>query len=127
MAKLEGQNGVLKAVMEYDGLQALSFHGPEMARVRDAVLQLHMTVNITEFEWKQLADPLDYRYEFTVTDGRVWRQTLRFDSPTDPTMDWSDITGVWRVSEFVAHRDLRDLMVELQQGVGLTKCKVTIL
>jgi hypothetical protein len=132
MGKLEGSDGALKAVLEYDGLpvgvdQNLSFHGPEMTQLRNAILTLHTAVGITEFEWKQLADPLDYRYEFTVTDGRVWRQTFRFAVPGNPTMTFADVAGVWRTSECVSHRALWELMVTLRNMLEVTKCKVTIL
>ena len=128
MTKLEGENGVLKAVMEYDGLQALSFHGPEMSALRDAVVKLHMAVALTLVEWKQtVADPLVYRYEFTTLDGRLWQQRVTFDQPTNPAIAMDELAGEWRVSEFVPHIPMRDLFFKYRNAFGLTKAKVTIL
>ena len=62
----------------------------------------------------------DYDYEFTLKDGRRWRQKIRVDLPAEPSMSFGP-TGFFTLSEFVPHRPVRDVLVALIQTFGVRK------
>ena len=62
-----------------------------------------------------------YPYEITLTDGRKWKQEVIFDAgnlTAEPHMTF-DVKDEWRVSEFAAHRPIRDIVVRMVQRHGL--------
>jgi len=77
----------------------------------------------------EVDDPVNghpmYKYRFTHRDGRKWRQVIIMDDPNDPGMTFSNAGDPWRLSEFMAHREVRDLVIGLIRTHGLTKLEVT--
>lgn len=56
--------------------------------------------------------PKVFEYKILAVDGRVWKQTITFDTPRDPKMTFN-ISDEWRLSEFSNQRDVRDTFVIL--------------
>lgn len=68
---------------------------------------------------------LIYRYRIWLTDSRIWDQTLTFANAadSDPILSFSVSPG-WKLSEFMPHRDLRDQVILLRNGSGLSSLRV---
>lgn len=70
------------------------------------------------------AMPRVYQYKIEAIDGRLWRQTLSFDSPNDPLFTDFNIPDEWRFSEFSQQRDVRAALIRVA-GVHDTLEKIT--
>lgn len=85
---------------------------PVINDIMRAARALNAVVPLGKLKLTQDAnEPTEYEYEFTALDGRKWQQRFRADS-IDPLMNF-DVSDYWRVSEFAAHRPVRDLLVGL--------------
>ena len=77
-----------------------------------AILAMHAIVPLTRVQVNATdlpATPADYK--ITAVDGRIWRQKL-LDATTDPPMTFTH-NDAWKLSEFEAHRAIRDAAVDL--------------
>lgn len=100
----------------------------ELARVVSMLLALKERLAVLS----RLACVLDqpppspsYNYEMELTDGRRWRQVIQFNGPpSDPEMTF-EVDNAWRLSEFMYHRDIRLLCVELIEKYEMEKLEVT--
>lgn len=68
--------------------------------------------DIELFEVKPGVNENEYSYKFRHVDGRVWNQVLEIPEIGDVKMTF-DIADKWAVSEFAAHREVRDLVISL--------------
>lgn len=91
----------------------------EVSGLTALVDRFNRTVPLSLFRvWLTSPDTHTFTYRFTATDGRLWQQTLRFDTDADPKMTFSVPDG-WRASEFSIHREIRDIVVRLISKHGL--------
>ena len=60
---------------------------------------------------KDVATTNEYRYSMTAIDGRKWKQRFRMDA-ADALMNFN-IDDYWRLTEFIIHRNLRDLLIAI--------------
>lgn len=65
-----------------------------------------------------------FTYRIELKDGRVWSQTLEFDSAADPKMTF-DVPNQWRLSEFQLQRSIRDQIVAIVPALGITEIRWT--
>lgn len=77
---------------------------------------IHKTVSLTRlvFELTLVGPPAEFLYKLIAVDGRVWKQTIKFDNPTNPLMTFS-VVDLWRLSEFSSQRTLRNNLIALVQ------------
>jgi hypothetical protein len=90
-----------------------------------ALRTLHAAVAMDKFDLKQ-AGGLTYTYELKALDGRHFDQVLNFDQINNPGMTF-DVDDYWHVTEFVAHRALRDVCVKMVGDMLVTEIKVKFL
>ena len=90
---------------------------------------MHTTsIQLKEFRAQNSnAFPLVYSYVIEANDGRIWAQTLIFKdsfSDTNPGMTFA-ITEPWKFSEFVKHREVRDVVIAIINAIQATdiRCK----
>jgi hypothetical protein len=89
-------------------------------------LLMHLIVGIktplVRIEWTREAvgPPAQYEYKIVTQDGRIWRQEVLFDSPTDPGMTFH-VNDYWREgSEFAPLRPLRTKLIDMTRRFGIT-------
>lgn len=70
-------------------------------------------------------DSSTYNYRVWLTDGRLWQQTVTFagDPDPDPGMTFN-VPVPWKLTEFAALRDLRNLAVEWRNFYGCTSLRL---
>lgn len=91
-------------------IEGLSVDTPVVIEIVKAARALHSVAPLGKVKLtKHGAGVQEFDYEFTALDGRTFKQILKIDS-IDPLMNF-DVTDMWRVSEFIAHRAVRDLLV----------------
>lgn len=69
-----------------------------------------------------------WEYFLRLHDGRIWRQTINMDQPSDPLLTFNIPAG-WRMSEFFPHRLLRDGAIALivsHGAMGLTELRIEL-
>lgn len=101
------------------GATAMSY--PELSALLGITMAVRSMVPLERFKFERDAnDPLVYDYRIWLTGGRIWKQTLSFVGATDsnPTMTF-DVAPGWKLSEFAAHRELRDAMVRMRNRYDL--------
>lgn len=98
---------------------AMSRHASTLV---DLLNEASKRVPLQHLLWKLVPNtsPPEYRYEFTTTDGRLWKQVIVFDGQdVDPPMDFT--TGRFRQrSEFSHFRALRDHLVVMRNAYDLS-------
>lgn len=70
------------------------------------------------------ADLYDYIWE--ASDGRIWRQTLRFVAGVPARQTFDVRAPGFTLDEFAAHRVVRDDVLVLRQHHGVTELRVEI-
>lgn len=106
---------------------ASSFEPGTLSLLVSLVNRAHQRVPMTKIEFKRdgVDVPPAYKYSLHAEDGRVWRQDVLFDRPTDPGMTF-DVPDYWReAGEFSEFRSLRSTLVKLVIDHGLTSFKST--
>jgi len=56
--------------------------------------------------------PAVFLYKIEASDGRIWRQHITFDNPSNPKMTF-EVVDPWRLSEFSNQRNVRNAFVNL--------------
>lgn len=90
-------------------------HDHPLIRQFDALVrEWFLIVSAKEFRFMESPTPGVFRYEFEHVDGREFNQLIDFNlTPIDdPPMNFG--TDFWRLSEFAAHRPLRDTVIKLR-------------
>lgn len=96
--------------------------GSVLGRWHKAACQLRAGVPLQRFKFERsVGSPQVYDYRIWLLDGRIWQQDVTFMSANDtnPSMTFSVPAG-WKLSEFAAHREWRDLMVEVRNSMDAT-------
>lgn len=86
------------------------------------------SVPLVKFRFEQKENNLDYEYRIWLDDGRQWRQLISFfdnNPDTDPKMTF-DVSQPWKLSEFVSHRDLRNLMIHVRNNINASLVPSTL-
>ena len=117
-----GQNRNLK----FRAAEVVSFTDQDIIRFLMELDQMHKTVPLTRFHYTE--DGMDagfplYTYRLNAEDGRLWKQTLRFDNPSNPGQTF-DVDDFWRLPEFQPHRVIRDSVILLTARIGLLEVDV---
>ncbi len=106
--------------IQFESDLALSPGSPQFQELMQAIEEMHRVVPCQTFEFNRSAgDPALHSYEIVLADGRRWNQTLRF-APDRISMTFT-VSDEWTLEEFVPHRAVRDAVIHLQRGFGLSK------
>lgn len=111
-----GYVGILPPESEFISLRA-------MLQRLHAVLPLHKLV----MERTVIGPPATYLYLFDPVDPLrpKWRQTIILDTASDPQMDFDQVHGLWRQSEFAEHRALRSWFIWAANQMAFEKWTCT--
>ncbi len=124
MALLEWEGHGKQIVLRTD--KPLYMNLPPMPEIISAISEFEARIDYTAFECVA-AEPIDghpaWDYCFTHRDDRRWIQKLIINSSSDPAMTFT-VTDQWRLTEFKAHRRLRDVCVLLISRYGLTEFEI---
>ncbi len=124
MALIEWEGQGKQIILRTD--KPLYMNLPPLPDIVLVLSEFEAMIDYTSFECV-VAEPVDghsaWDYRFTHRDGRKWIQKIIINSSTDPAMTFS-ITDQWRLSEFKAHRRLRDVCVLLISRFGLTEFEI---
>lgn len=92
----------------------------EIRKLDNLLTDLDARVPLQKFSYKNTND-LNFEYYFKSVDNREWFQNIRFVSLSgEPFMTFS-VPNEWKLSEFQAHRELRDDCIFLTQNLDVEK------
>lgn len=98
---------------------------PLISNLLSGVGSLHNSAPLKKVEWKRVGNPADllFQYSFTLVDGRVWSQQINMTVPTNPLMGFN-FPDTFRLNEFVAHRNLRDHILNMYREHSVYKIDI---
>lgn len=105
----------------------LYYTGPVLFAWVAAIREWFEAVEIEKFELLPNTEPDVYNYRFKHVDGRTWKQEIDFSDPAltlDPPMSINTGQDRWKKSEFILHRDVRDLTIQLHNDWRVENIKV---
>jgi len=67
-------------------------------------------------------------YTFETNDGRIWNQSIEFAQypDTDPKLTFN-VTSGFKLSEFAPHRDIRYLIIQMTNEIGLVSMVLEVI
>ena len=92
-------------------MHGMSIDSPEILEIARLARALHAVIPMRKIKFDRKGITNEFNYELEATDGRKWTQVIRVDE-IDAPMSF-DVPDFWRVSEFSAHRPLRQLVIGL--------------
>ena len=108
--------------IEYN-LNAITFFDGLIKNTILEVLKVNDVIPLASVIFKKMPAG-HFRYELNFKDGRQWKQKLTFTDPNDPIMTF-DSTSIFKRSEFVLQRALRDYLCEMHLQFDLISVNCT--
>lgn len=108
--------------IEYN-LNAITFFDGLVKCAITEVININSVLPLASVVFKKMPAG-HFKYELTFKDGRQWKQKITFDSPNDPLMTFNSV-DIFRVSEFILQRALRDCFCAMQLQFDLSEITCT--
>lgn len=112
-------------VMEVVSDEAISLMDPLWISFLKNIKTFKASVDLTHLIVNQKNNLVDYKYEFTLQDGRIWKQEITVPVNGDPASMTFNVTAKWKLSEFMGNRSLRDVVILMIQSYKVTKIEVS--
>lgn len=106
-------------VVKIDGTQAIDSLHPTVVDLVQQLDFLNVAVPMASFKLDRQGQSNDFKYELSTKDGREFNQVIEIIS-ANPLMSF-DVPDRWRLSEFSAHRPLRNTVIKLVLEFGVEK------
>ena len=107
-------------ILEITCTNGLTVDTPILGELLSAARYCAAAISLEKIELT-LREDGDFDYELLATDGRVFAQVIK--GGDDPLMSFA-VPDFWKVSEFIRHRPVRDIIVRMIESHGVVGLKL---